>query len=565
MTIMLRALVLATLISFVPGTPAVQKPSVLHIMVVVKGSDGKATPVPRYLLLISENPASALPRRVTTALDGTVEVRLPPGNYTVESDQPFAFQGKTYQWTEMLNIVAGRDAVLELTADNAEVGSASAATATSSVETESAMVLAQWQDSVVSVWTPTAHASGFAIDASGLIATNQRVVGTAASVEVQLTMSAKALANVLVTNQERDVAILWIDPKIATAVRPVPTACGQTSASPLSPGQKVLAIGTTLGQQKRMTMGTMSGRAAHLVSSDLTIPADSAGGPVFSAAGAIVGLATLLPEEVDGDARVVPLGDVCDLIASAQQKMKVAAPPNPALLPVDPVQAFPVDALKEGAKRRDGGSLTAYRMTSSDFDIAFITPVMLYAAQNPSEEERRRQLNGVSRAPAPGQAAINPLENFSNWSRYVADVPPVLLIRVTPKLVEGFWTKVARGAAQVQGMSLPPIKRFKAGFSRLRAFCGDTEIAPIHPFKLEQRVSETDAIYEGLYVFDPAAIAPSCGGARLVLYSEKDPGKGDTRVIDPKMLQQIWDDFAPLRALLPAAKGDGAERESSSE
>jgi hypothetical protein len=29
----------------------------------------------------------------------------------------------------------------------------------------------------------------------------------------------------------------------------------------------------------------------------------------------------------------------------------------------------------------------------------------------------------------------------------------------------------------------------------------------------------------------------------LVLYSEKESAKADTRVIDPKTLQQIWRDF----------------------
>jgi hypothetical protein len=51
----------------------------------------------------------------------------------------------------------------------------------------------------------------------------------------------------------------------------------------------------------------------------------------------------------------------------------------------------------------------------------------------------------------------------------VAGFPPVLLVRVTPKLVEGFWTNVARGAAQTQGVAIPPIKRFTSGFSRMRA------------------------------------------------------------------------------------------------
>ncbi len=64
---------------------------------------------------------SAPPRRIVTALDGTANVRLRPGNYTVESDQPVVFQGQAYLWTQMVDIVAGRDAVLELTAANAEV------------------------------------------------------------------------------------------------------------------------------------------------------------------------------------------------------------------------------------------------------------------------------------------------------------------------------------------------------------------------------------------------------------------------------------------------------------
>jgi hypothetical protein len=208
---------------------------------------------------------------------------------------------------------------------------------------------------------------------------------------------------------------------------------------------------------------------------------------------------------------------------------------------VEPAQPFPVAAVKE----RAAGATAVYRMTSTDFDVAFITPAMVYAVMNPTEAQRRRQSGGAVRGPGP--APLDPLENFSNWSSYVADIPPVLLVRVTPRLVEGFWTKVARGAASTQGMSLPPIKRFKSGFARLRAFCGETEVAPVHPFRLVQRVTETDAIYEGLYVFAPGALAPSCGTVKLTFYSEKEPDQADTKVVDPKLIQQIFDDFALLR------------------
>jgi len=190
--------------------------------------------VPRHALLISDNPSTTPPRQIITALDGTADVRLRPGNYTVESDQPVAFQGKAYQWTQILDIVAGRDAVLELTASNAEIGPITSATTSSSppVESEPAFLLPQWQDSIVALWTPTTHASGFLIDAKGLIATSQRAIGSATSVEVQITPELKVAARVLAADSVRDVAVLWIDPKAIASARPVPLGCGPAAPPP---------------------------------------------------------------------------------------------------------------------------------------------------------------------------------------------------------------------------------------------------------------------------------------------------------------------------------------------
>ena len=80
----------------------------------------------------------------------------------------------------------------------------------------------------------------------------------------------------------------------------------------------------------------------------------------------------------------------------------------------------------------------------------------------------------------------------------------------------------------------------------MRVFCGETEVTPIHPFMIERRVSATDAIYEGLYVFDPAAFGAQCGMVKLTVFAEDEPDKGDTRIVDPKVLQQIVQDFASL-------------------
>ena len=59
------------------------------------------------------------------------------------------------------------------------------------------LLLPQWQDSVVAVWTPDSRGSGFVVDATGLVMTSQRVIGSASAVEVQLTPSVKVAARVL--------------------------------------------------------------------------------------------------------------------------------------------------------------------------------------------------------------------------------------------------------------------------------------------------------------------------------------------------------------------------------
>src|ERR1700730_2726256 len=165
---MLRAPTIATLFLVLSGAASGQVLSVLHVKVTLTDAAGASIPIARHALLISDNPATSTPRRVVTTPDGTVDVKLRPGSYTVESDEPVTFDGKSYQWTQTLEITAGRDVVLELTADNAEVEAAPEPPA-SSAPTENApsLLLPQWKDSVVAVWTPESRASGFVVDAAG--------------------------------------------------------------------------------------------------------------------------------------------------------------------------------------------------------------------------------------------------------------------------------------------------------------------------------------------------------------------------------------------------------------
>jgi hypothetical protein len=138
--------------------------------------------------------------------------------------------------------------------------------------------------------------------------------------------------------------------------------------------------------------------------------------------------------------------------------------------------------------------------------------------------------------------------DFGPWSEYFSDVPAVLLVRATPKLVEGFWKRLAREAARTQGAALPAFKAFKNDFVRMRISCGADEVTPLHPFALEHAISDKDVMREGLYVFAADALGPHCGTVTLSLYSEDAPEKADSVTLDAKLVDQIWQDFAPFRA-----------------
>jgi S1-C subfamily serine protease len=548
---MFRALVIATLI-ISTGAWQDDGPRILQIRIVLPDADGRLAPVPRHRLLISDNPVTASPRLVITDLDGTATVRLRPGSYTVESDLAVALHGKSYSWTEQVTVAAGKDALLELTADNAQVEAAAGSTTGSAPATgsDAAFFLRKWQDSVVALWTPTTRGSGFVIDANGLIVTNQRIVGDAKSVEVQFTPQLKVAGSVLAADAERDVAVIWIAATTIAELRPVPLPCNPGARTAIENGQELFALGASLQPPKRMSSGIVSRVDSHSIVLDLGIARGSAGGPVFSSGGDLVGITTVTGQD-DGDAlggtRVVHSGHACDVVAAAKQKMSAAAPPASTPLPVEPGRPFPVSALKEAAERR-AGSLNPYQIQASGFDVAFITPVLTYGAQYQFEQMRRRRTTSKdTRTAQPDPPARRPIMDFANWSEYVWEFPPVLLVRVTPRMAEGFWTTVARAAARTQGVALPPMKRYKPGFSRMQVFCGSADVTPIHPFKLERRISESDAIFEGLYVLEPGALGPHCGAVKLVLFSEDEPEKGDTQVVDQQVIQQIWDDFAPYR------------------
>ena len=293
-----------------------QQPTTLRIRITIVDADQQTRPVPRHGLLISENPTSAAPQLAVTALDGSAEIRLRPGNYTIESDQPLIFQGKSYEWTQTIDVRAGQATTLELNAANAQVEAAGARPASASAavgETSNASaLLLDWQNSVVAIWSPTKRGAGFLIDARGLIATNQRLVGIAKTLEVQLSPTVKVAARVLVvgSRQERRDSLDRSEGRRLGA--------SDETADPRAPGSRGgerEALHHQLAGRRREEPGVRDGEADNRAHDPRRHPGGrrgASGAPLFNAAGDVIAITTPHDEPASAtsdDIRAVRIDD----------------------------------------------------------------------------------------------------------------------------------------------------------------------------------------------------------------------------------------------------------------
>lgn len=525
-----------------------QDAGVLRVRITLPGPDGQPTPVARHSLLISDNPVTGAPRLVRTDTNGTVDVKLQPGSYTVESERAVMFENKAYEWFQTLDVPAEGVVTLELSTSNAVVTDPSEhPSADSQPETDAVFLLGQWQDSVVSIWAPTGRATGVVVDAGGLIATHHAGVGDATTVAVQFSQTLKVPAQVLFADAERGVAVLRVSPETTAGRRPVALECPPAPAPVATPADEFVSIAAELGRPVDVRWGQVTAVAPRMLATDLHLSFGGAGGPAFNETGALLGLTAMRidREKRWGDVEIIRTAHVCEAVSAARSRMTDSTPPEATPLPVEPSRPFPASALEHSATSAPAGASPEV-VTSQDFEIAFITPTDVAQARQKADWTGGRS----GRAPEV-EARLGRLTDFGVLSDYFAGAPAVLVVRVTPRMVEGFWKRVAREAARTQGADLPPFKRFKTSFVRMTLSCGAATVVPIQPFVLEHRLSETDTIMEGLYIYHPNDVGPSCGETRLTLHAAQAPDTPETIVIAASTVERVWNGFGAWRDARP--------------
>jgi serine protease Do len=142
--------------------------------------------------------------------------------------------------------------------------------------------------------------TGFIIDASGLIVTNQHVVDGVKTLDVTLSDGRKVPGKVLGTDPDTDLALVKVE------MTGLPTVPFGRSAE-MKVGEAVMAIGNPFGLDHTVTVGVISGKSRVIggrfddfLQTDAAINPGNSGGPVVNTRGQVVGIASAIASRSGG-------------------------------------------------------------------------------------------------------------------------------------------------------------------------------------------------------------------------------------------------------------------------
>ena len=138
--------------------------------------------------------------------------------------------------------------------------------------------------------------SGFVIDPTGYIVTNNHVIEGADDIEVIFPNGTKLKAKLIGTDTKTDLSVLKVEPK-----RPL-TAVKFGDSSKMRIGDWVMAIGNPFGLGGSVTIGIVSARGRNInagpydnfIQTDAAINKGNSGGPLFNMKGEVIGINTAI-------------------------------------------------------------------------------------------------------------------------------------------------------------------------------------------------------------------------------------------------------------------------------
>ena len=138
--------------------------------------------------------------------------------------------------------------------------------------------------------------TGFIIDPSGIIVTNNHVAGKATSITVTMSDGRKLVAKLLGADEKTDLAVLKVE-----SDKPLPFV-SFGDATKIRVGQSVMAVGNPFGLGGTVTTDIVSARGRDIqsgpfddyIQTDAAINRGNSGGPLFDMDGKVIGINTAI-------------------------------------------------------------------------------------------------------------------------------------------------------------------------------------------------------------------------------------------------------------------------------
>ncbi len=167
--------------------------------------------------------------------------------------------------------------------------------------------------------------SGFIIDETGYIVTNNHVIAQADEIKVKLADGKEFDAEVVGRDSKTDVALIKI--KGANALTPLPL--GNSEA--IKVGTWVVAIGSPFGLEQTVTQGIVSAKGRSIgagpyddfIQTDASINPGNSGGPLLNLKGEVIGINTAIVARGQGIGFAIPINMARDIVSQLKDKGEV--------------------------------------------------------------------------------------------------------------------------------------------------------------------------------------------------------------------------------------------------
>lgn len=167
--------------------------------------------------------------------------------------------------------------------------------------------------------------SGFIVDPSGIIVTNDHVVDGATKITVSLSDGTQLPAHVLGVDQLTDIAVIKVTPRTPL------TAVEWGNSHDVEVGDWILVAGNPFGLGSTVTAGIISARGRDIMSGpfddflqlDAPINPGNSGGPAFDMAGQVVGVNTAIISPTGGSVGIgfaIPSEIVQPIVAQLEKR-----------------------------------------------------------------------------------------------------------------------------------------------------------------------------------------------------------------------------------------------------